>query len=113
MAEPVPPGDCTCDHLCPDCPGCIAIYVHDKTECWLMCPCNDASDIPEVRLALDARINIETRDTPLVQLAVLLEEHCVASLLIPAALADSTVSLYKMDTTLSAVITEVGLVIAP
>jgi hypothetical protein len=104
-----PPEDCRCEHLCPD-GRCIAIYVQDKHQCWLLCQTSGTTDIPDAQLPLDARLNIEAHGVELVELATLLDEHCDVELLMPAAAARRRVSLYLKDTTLGAVIDHLGLV---
>lgn len=104
----IPPDDCTCAHLCPD-GDCIAIYVHDKHECWLLCSTGD-SVAPNGKLSPDTRLNIETRGIELAHLGEFLDRHCDTELFVPAAAARTRVTLRMEYATLSAVIEQAGLV---
>ena len=95
--------------MCPQ-GRCIAIYVQDKHQCWLLCHSSGTTDIPDEQLSLDARLNIEAHGVELVELASLLDEHCDVELLLPAAAARTQVSLYLKDTTIGAVIDHLELV---
>ena len=111
MASEIPPEDCTCEHLCPDGSGCIAIFVEDKSECWLLCPGSDAPPIPDSQLSLDARLNVQTKEVELFALAELLDSHCEMPLFVPAGDARKKVSLDMRGATLAEVIERTGLLI--
>jgi hypothetical protein len=103
---------CTCEALCPNADHCIAIYIYDEDECWILCePDPGPGDRGEGRAALDTRVAVDTRGTTLAQAAQFLAEHCEVELLAPAERLGEVVDLSARDTTLGAVIEAAGLVV--
>jgi hypothetical protein len=105
---------CDCAGICPTSAHCIAIYIHDTGECWVLCSKDDVT-LPEdspATVGLDDDIDIDMRGVELAQLGEFLARRVEVDLLVPAARVTDWVEVKAKQTTLRAVIDEVGLVVA-
>jgi hypothetical protein len=89
----------------------VAIYVHDKGECWVLCqssaPVVPANSRP--RLSLQASVSIKATEVDRARLADFLAQLCEAKLFIPAGAASEKVDLFIEHTTLGDAIERAGL----
>jgi hypothetical protein len=106
----VPASICTVAQVCgPGATG-VAIYIHDTRECWVLCQGRTAP-VDRPQLSLEARVSVEAKDFDRARLGEFLASFCEAELFIPALTATEQVTLTMRDTTLSAAIERVGLVV--
>jgi hypothetical protein len=107
--------ECDCDHLCAGRPGCIAIWVDDKGECWLVCPGRGvAPESPQgkiVKRPLDTKINLSVKEATLASIASFIAARCEGELLIPASRLDEAITLTAKNLTLRAAAAKLGLVV--
>ncbi len=105
---------CDCAGTCPKSAQCIAIYIHDTGECWVLCS-KDAIVLAadEARkVALDQKIDVDMRGIELAQLGEFLSARAEVDLLIPARNTTDWVDIKAKDITLGDLIEQSGLVIA-
>ncbi len=105
---------CDCGGVCPKSVHCIAIFIHDTGECWVLCSKDQITLTADerVRVALDQRIDVDMRGTDLAGLGAFLAQRADVDLLIPAARATDWVEVKAKDITLRELIDRVGLVVA-
>jgi hypothetical protein len=102
---------CDCPTQCPASEHCIAIYIHDTGECWVLCSKDEVKLAPSAPVPLDAEVDVDTRNVDLVQLGTFLSSRCDAELLIPAKAARKPIELKEKKTTLRAAVEQAGMVV--
>lgn len=104
--------DCDCAHQCPHSRHCIALFSHEKGECWTLCDKNDVASPTDLKLPLDARFDVDAREVPLARLGEFLSLLADAQLYIPAARASEPVTMTLADVPLGDLVERAGLVVA-
>jgi hypothetical protein len=110
---------CDCASVCPNAQQCAVMQILEPTAgepwCVAICKPDPAPGLREERVTvpLDAKVQVEARNTELAVLGKLLADHCEEDVFIPARSATEIVELSEKDTTLGAVIERVGLVVSP
>lgn len=107
------PSECTCAAVCPDSEHCACAYIYaderdPNDHC--ACICSDPFSEPEVKSALDRRVNLDLRGASLGQVGGLLARIVDAEIFVPASRLDERCELYLHGVSLDTVVRELGLI---
>lgn len=105
------PNLCTVAHYCGADGTGVAIWIHDKQQCWVLCQGSGSiANAGGPRLGLEATVSVEAKAVERAKLAEFLASICSVELLIPAVLATEKITLTMPKTTLGEFIDRAGLI---
>lgn len=105
------PNLCTVAYACGPGGTGVAIWVHDKQQCWVLCQgTGTIANIDQPRVGLETRISAEVKSLERARLAEFLATICEFELFIPAALASEKITLDVKEITLGDFVERTGLV---
>lgn len=104
------PNLCTVAHYCGANGTGVAIWVHDKQQCWVLCQGNGSiANVDAPRLGLDTPVSVEAKAVERAKLAEFMANICAFEIFIPAVLASEKITLTIQKTTLGEFIDHAGL----
>jgi hypothetical protein len=104
---------CSCAENCPHSAHCIAIWVYDKGECWVLCDKDEASSPSNKEISkprIDSEVDIEIKAVPLARVAEFLSGRFQSDLLVPASRLHEPIHFVAKKTALGSVLQKIGLV---
>jgi len=109
------PNECTCAAVCPDSDQCACLYTYaderdPNDHCACICSVVNPFSEPQVKSALDRRVDLNMRGASLGEVGGLLAGIVEAEIFVPARRLDERRELYLKDVSLDTVVRELGLI---
>jgi hypothetical protein len=104
---------CSCAENCPHSAHCIAIYVYEKGQCWVLCDKDEASSPSSTEVSkqrIDSEVDIEIKAVPLSRVAEFLSGRFQGDLLVPASRLHEPIDFVAKKTAIESVLPRIGLV---
>ena len=111
------PSECSCAVVCPGDDQCACLYTYaderdPNDHCACICggPLAASFSEPEVKSALDRRVDLDLRGASLADVGGLLDGIVDAEIFVPAGRLDERRELYLKGVSLDTVVRELGLI---